>query len=41
MGHDMMHALSEQLGGQIEITETQGGGRTVWVKFRMSRTVLI
>lgn len=41
MGHDMMHALAEQLGGQIEISETQGGGLTVWVKFRMSRTVLI
>lgn len=41
MGHDMMHALSEQLGGEIEISKTQGGGRTVWVKFRMSRTVLI
>ena len=41
MGHDMMQALAEQLGGQIEISETQGGGRTVGVKFRMSRTVLI
>lgn len=41
MGHDMMQALAEQLGGQIEISETQGGGRTVGVQFRMSRTVLI
>lgn len=41
MGHDMMQALAEQLGGQIEISETPGGGRTVGVKFRMSRTVLI
>ena len=41
MGHDMMQALAEQLGGQIDISETQGGGRTVSVKFRMSRTVLI
>ncbi len=41
MGHDMMHALAEQLGGQIEISETHGGGRTVCVKFRISRTVLI
>ena len=41
MGHDMMDALAEQLGGQIEISETHGGGRTVCVKFRISRTVLI
>ena len=41
MGHDMMQALAEQLGGQIEISETHRGGRTVGVKFRMSRTVLI
>ena len=31
MGHDMMHALAEQLGGQMEMCETEGGGRTVRV----------
>ncbi len=41
MGHDMMQALAEQLGGQIETSETHGGGRTVCVRFHMSRTVLI
>lgn len=41
MGHDLMRALADQLNGLLVISPTEGGGRTVTVRFSVSRNMLI